>query len=227
MQTLSLPVTTILILIAAIMWVLDMVGRAETIQKRWPRVWNAATSRPLILLLLVVSLFLLDRDFKDAMATAPAPQMKIPTPPPPVIQLQVVAAPRESKGSLRRRTVKLADEYYQYARKRLDDHPPNAYPDSSDPNPSEERKKMIQACQKYDQDTADYYLRHFKDRMVGIIREYNLKGVKTGYLESSLTQRAPAFTLPGSGWEGSAVDELSHFRELAYHVDAQDHLIVF
>lgn len=80
MQTLSLPVTTILILIAAIMWVLDMVGRAETIQKRWPRVWNAATSLPLILLLLVVSVFLLDRDFKDAMATAPAPQMKIPTP---------------------------------------------------------------------------------------------------------------------------------------------------
>ncbi len=146
---------------------------------------------------------------------------------------EVVAAPpstakpvREAYDSLRRRTRRLADEYYKYARKRLEDHPPNAYPDSSDPNPFEERKKMIQACQKYDRETEDYYLRHFKDRMVGIIREYNAKGVKTGYLESSLAQRPPGFTLPGSGWEGSQLDELSRFRELAYHVDARDHLIV-
>jgi hypothetical protein len=123
--------------------------------------------------------------------------------------------------------MELAYEYYRYAIKRAADHPPNAYLDSSDPNPSEERKKMIQACQKYDQETVDYYLRHFKDRVVGIIKEYDAKGVKTSFLESSAAQRPLGIALPGSGWAGTQMDELGQFRELAYHVDARDHLIVF
>jgi hypothetical protein len=132
----------------------------------------------------------------------------------------------ESPDSLRRRTEKLADEYYKYALKRREDHPPAAYPDSRDPNPTEERKKMIAACRKYDQETEDYYQKHFKDRMVGIVKEYNAHGVKTGYLESDLTQRPPSVAVPGSAWEGSLMDGLSQFPELAYHVDKRDRLIV-
>jgi hypothetical protein len=132
----------------------------------------------------------------------------------------------EPPDSLRRRTFKLADEYYKYAMKRMERHPPAAYPDSSDPNPSEERKKPIQVSRSYDQETEEYYLKHFKDRMVGIIKEYDAKGVRTGYLEPGLVQRPPGVVLPGSAWEGSQMDELAQFRELAYHVDAKDRLIV-
>jgi hypothetical protein len=65
--------------------------------------------------------------------------------------------------------------------------------------------------------------------MIGIVREYQAKGVPTHLLENVFRQRVPlvVFNLIGSEREGSAMDELSQFRDLAYHVDARDHLIVF
>jgi len=134
---------------------------------------------------------------------------------------------KEPSDSLRRRTMGAADELREYVKKRMEEHPPAAYPNSNDPNPSEERKKAIQICQKYDQETLDYYLKHFRDRMVGIVKEYEAKGVPTRYLENDFKQRVPGVAFIGSDWEGSAMDELSQFRDLAYRVDARDHLIVF
>jgi hypothetical protein len=63
--------------------------------------------------------------------------------------------------------------------------------------------------------------------MVGIVKEYESKGVSTHYLENDFKQRVPGLMAIGSGWEGSPMDELSQFRDLAYRVDARDHLIVF
>ena len=63
--------------------------------------------------------------------------------------------------------------------------------------------------------------------MIGIVREYNAKGIRTGFLENSLSQRPPMVVLPGSVFEASPNDELFQFRELAYHVDANDNLITF
>jgi len=133
----------------------------------------------------------------------------------------------EGRDSLRRRTMRVADELYEYLKKRAAEHPPQAYPDSRDPNPTDERKKAIQICQKYDLETQDYYLKHFRDRMVGIVKEYESKGVTTRYLENDFKQRVPGVMAVGSAWEGSSMDELSQFRDLSYHVDARDHLIVF
>jgi hypothetical protein len=134
---------------------------------------------------------------------------------------------QEPNDSLRRRTFKLADDLTDYLMMRQGNHPPYAYPDSRDPNPSEERKKMILTAQSFDQETMNYYSKHFKDRLVGILKEYNARGVKTGYLESDANQRLPAIAPPGSITEGSCYDDLSQFRDLAYHVDAKGNLITF
>ena len=83
MPIVSLVVAAVLIVIAGLMFLLDMVGRAELIQGRWPRVWKWVTSRPLILLMLLVSLALLDRDFKDAMVTALPAIVNVAPPPAP------------------------------------------------------------------------------------------------------------------------------------------------
>jgi hypothetical protein len=141
-------------------------------------------------------------------------------------QVQQLTPKPERVDSLRRRTIRLADEEQKYFLMRFQGHPPFAYPDSRDPNPSQERKKEIQRCQSYDRETEDYYHKHFKERMIGIIHEYNSKGVKTGYLESDVRQRPPALYLPGSVAEESYSDDLYQFRELVYHLDAQDNLIV-
>lgn len=141
-------------------------------------------------------------------------------------QVQQLTPKLERTDSLRRRTIRLADEEQKYFLMRFQAHPPFAYPDSRDPNPSEERKKEIQRCQSYDRETEDYYDKHFKERMVGIIHEYNSKGVRTGYLEPDVSHRMPVIYLPGSVGEDSYADDLYQFRELVYHVDAQDNLIV-
>jgi hypothetical protein len=151
--------------------------------------------------------------------------MTIRIPAPQVQVVQVQPAAREAKDSLRRRTMRAADELYDYLKKRAEKQPPAASPNSNDPNPSEERKKEIQTWQRYQQETEDYYVKHFRDRTVGIVKEYESKGVPVHFLENDFKQRMPGLVPTGSVWEG--MDDLSRFRDLAYHVDARDHLIVF
>src|SRR5205814_801208 len=124
-------------------------------------------------------------------------------------------------NSLRRRTMQLADEIERYILERANDpnRPPFAAPNSNDPNPSLEQKKAIERYGKYEQETLNYYLSHYKDRAIGIIKEYEAKGVKTGYLESAASQRPLVFVMPGGAGGGTYMDELYQFRELAYHVD--------
>jgi len=205
---------------------LDVRGRLDILEKKHPKLWGFANSRPARLLFLVMCAGFLAKDVKDA----------TDIPDPPIVRLQppVISVPssqavggREPKDSLRRRTMRVADELYDYLKKRAAGQPPVTIPDSSDPNPSEERKKAIHLYQQYAQETEDYYLKHFKDRMVGIVKEYESKGVPTHYLENDFRQRVPGVMAVGSVWEGSSMDDLSQFRNLAYRVDARDHLIVF
>ncbi len=52
--------------------VLDTKSRMETIQKDWPRLWRLINNRPARLVLLMVAIGLLARDFHDATRGAPA-----------------------------------------------------------------------------------------------------------------------------------------------------------
>jgi hypothetical protein len=141
-------------------------------------------------------------------------------------QVKQLTPELEAADSLRRRTIRLADEMQKYLLMRFQNHPPFAYPDSRAPNPSDERKKEIEKSQNYDLETETYYREHFRDKMIGIIREYNSKGVKTGFLEADASQRPPVLFFPGTVGEELASDDLYQFRELVYHVDAQGDLIV-
>jgi len=138
-------------------------------------------------------------------------------------QLTHLTSP-EPNDSLRRRTLKLADEYFQFVRKRYDNHPP--YGNTNDKEPSEETKKMLAVDKQYDQETADQYNRLYRDRFVGIIREYQHKGVPVSWLEASAQNGNLMWILPGGSWEGSLSDQLTAFRNFAYRVDAGDQLIV-
>lgn len=131
----------------------------------------------------------------------------------------------ESKDSLRRRTIRLANQISDFLRDRYEHHPPYAYTQPNDPDTSDAHKAAIKTSGEYDQKTADMYARRYKDQAVGIIREYNDKGVNVGYLEHAFTQQVPVWAMPGSGWENSPQDNLGQFKELAFHVTAKDQLI--
>src|ERR1700680_4748232 len=76
---------------------LDMLGRMETVEKRWPRASKVLSNRPARLVLLALGALFLVRDFKDAAATAPPPIVRMVTP-----AFQPSEAPRESPDSLRK-----------------------------------------------------------------------------------------------------------------------------
>lgn len=131
----------------------------------------------------------------------------------------------EPKDSLRRRTFALAKDVSAFVADRFEHRPPDAWPNSSDPNPTEERKRAIKISQSYAQETQGLYEERYRDRLVGIVKEYESKGVPVRWLANDFQQRPPAIAFVGSVAEGSCVDELYQFKELAYHVDAHDHLI--
>ncbi len=206
---------------------LDWHGRSDVLKEKHPKVWVFVNNRPMRLVLSLLVLGFLVKDFKDAVAVAPPPTVKIVTPVAPAMIFNAPSTPAEPKDSLRRRTIRLADEVNSFVSERQQHHPPVAYPDSNDPNPSDERRRAIKLCQDYDQETQNQYIKRYRDRMIGIVREYHAKGVPTHFLENDFKQRVPGVAFVGSDWEGSPMDELSQFRDLAYRVDARDHLIVF
>jgi hypothetical protein len=134
---------------------------------------------------------------------------------------------KEPADSLRRRTFRLAKEVYDFAEERAAHAPPFAAPNSNDPSPTEETKRAIKISQDYARETETLYKERYRDRLVGIVKEYEAKGVPAYWLANDFQQRPPAIAFFGSGYEGSPMDELYQFKQLAYHVDAHDHLITF
>jgi hypothetical protein len=222
---LLIAVAIALIAYAVITEATDWIGRAEIIEKRWPKLWRAMNNRPMRLILIIVALVMVAHVIQDLRAGETAPVVVLKPPTAPAIE-KTKTEPVESPNSLRRRTMRLADEFFNFVRDRQEHHPPFAYPDSRDPNPSAERLKAIAICQKYDTETSDKYNRLYCDRLVGIIREYQAQGVPVGFLESSAAQGNIQWVPPGGSWEGGPTDQLAQFRNLAYRVDAEDHLIV-
>src|ERR1022692_3170006 len=131
---------------------------------------------------------------------------------------------REPKESLRHKTKEMADTALHYLEERVAQHPPFAYPDSRDANPTDEQRQKIAVCQKYDGETWNYYHDNFMAQMVAIVKEYKARGVDTGFLETGLTQHLPWFGAPGvvSIADAECMQDLCKFKELEYHVDAKD-----
>jgi hypothetical protein len=105
---------------------LDWHGRSDVLKAKHPKMWTLVNNRPTRLIISLFVLGFLVKDFRDAVAIASPPLIKIVPPVPPAMIFNAPSLPVESRDSLRRRTIGLADEYYKYARDRVQGHPPNA-----------------------------------------------------------------------------------------------------
>jgi hypothetical protein len=215
MQLLMLVAAAVLILIAALMLVLDMIGRAEIVRRRWPRAWDVVTSRPLITLLLLTCLVLLDRDFKDVMATGPLPPIIVRAPLAPSIQSDAQVAFREPRNSLRKRVIRLAEDLESLLRELG-----ATLPSQQDLQTMTQEQKNVsnQKYQEVSNKITASYLDKFRPRTVGIIAELKAKGLLTEYWDGPLEKGAEFRPLQG--------EEIHRLRELAYHLDAQDRVII-
>jgi len=215
-----------LVLLAAFVFVvIDMLGRVGYLKDKVPWLDRMLERRAAIGILLLVAIFLLTGDGYELLNKEAPP---IPSGPTVILKSVLpftISFSDESPTSLRRRTLKLADQVQKFLVERATnpDRPRVAIAGSYGPNPSDEEKLAIKRWQEYDQETIDTYTRLYRNLMVGIVMEYKNKGVPVGYLDSSLSQHLP--TLYMYGQVGDWGDDLAQFRNLAYRVDPHDNLI--
>jgi hypothetical protein len=223
-----------LIAIAILAEYLDWHGRVEMLEAKHPTIYKFAVSRPLRLILILLALGLLAEDSKELVRRMEGEQN------PPTLKFVAPAAPDvcktnafiEPEDSLRRRTIRLADEILEWEQDRYEHHPAYAYPNlHDDPYPTPDRQKLIDTCLQYDRETYDQFGQKFKEQWIEIVHKYELENVKVGTLANDAEQNHPAQDASmgaqfyPSQEDGSYYSALSRFRELAYHVDNQGHRI--
>jgi|SRR5882762_1895500 len=128
----------------------------------------------------------------------------------------------EAKNSLRLRTMRLVEELNIFW-----SHRPTPLQPVQNPSTDEERRRNAGSDRYWRDAGTAYQNANYRERLLGIVREYKNKGIPTGYMEQGFEQSE---RLVGAGaFGGSNLDdcfrfmsELCQLRELAYHVDAQD-----
>ena len=139
------------------------------------------------------------------------------------LEMQLKAGVFEEKSdSLRRRTTKLADQLSRFWIERP------TPPQPVNPPLTEEERHRNEAFAKYWRETDSSYSKLYKNRVLGIVREYKNKGVPTGFLEAAAENHllgGSAFSSTGSQPPACFQDELCQLRELAFYVDARDQLV--
>lgn len=198
----------------------DWIGRAEIIQERWPELWSFMNNRPTRLILVTVALVMLGHAIQDLRAGAEPVVVTFRQPPPPTVIAPAPPVFRESATSLRRRTIRVADEIFLFWSRRP--APPQPI---QNPGSDVERQRNA-AWDAYWREADGIYANDYKDRVIGIIREYKTKGVPTGYLEQAAENHSfGASPFSVSGTPICSTDEICLLRELAYHVDERDQMI--
>jgi len=129
-------------------------------------------------------------------------------------------------NSLRHRTFELVNELNLFWANRPTPPPQPV------PNPMSDIDRARNArWDRYEKETrAAYQSREFNQRILGIVRDYQAKGVSIGYLDKAAEQPerfiGSSLPSPDGGFSLDPCDqfmsELCRFRELAFHVDAYD-----
>lgn len=141
---------------------------------------------------------------------------------PAEVKLVTLETPKESPNSLRRRTIKLAEELSAFEEDWSSHHPPVATPPPpNEPPPDEERQKAIKKYQDFQAAIQRRYREKYMDRITGIVREYNGKGIHTGWLENQAKNWFP-YPVVGSIGENTCSDLVWELKELYYHIDGYD-----
>jgi hypothetical protein len=135
----------------------------------------------------------------------------------------------ELQGSLRRRTIKLANDIDHYVEERWAIRPPVNFADFQNQHPTDDQKKTMQIWAKWNQESHDYFRDHYKDQWVRIVKEYDSKGVKIGTLINDAEQYHPvqvlSFPFPPGGEDSMCQFAITRFRELAYRVNADGSVV--
>jgi hypothetical protein len=197
--------------------VLEALTRVEEIRKRVPWFVNYVEGRKALThLVLICILMLVGNGYEILTKEIP----EVPNPPTtivkaplaPTIQVLTVPVARESRDSLRRRTLRLVNELDAYGKERGEAR--------MTISTTRDSKGQIPALNQYDSETITMYVsRGMKERTLGIVGELKAKGLDTGYLESAAEQR------PLSSVGGFGLSELGQLRELAYHLDVNGNVV--
>ena len=135
--------------------------------------------------------------------------------------------PPESPNSLRRRTLKLVNDLNLFWSRR----PQQYRAKVQNPTTDEERQRNAAFDKYWIEAEAAYRNANFRDRLLGIVREYKGKGIASGYLEQGFEQSnrmVGADAFGGSDLEDCFrfMSDICSLRELAYHVDDNDQPII-
>jgi hypothetical protein len=125
---------------------------------------------------------------------------------------------QEPKDSLRRKTIRLADELTEFWAK----NPPPPLPNNKDASDYPQKQA---AMSEYERRVKGIYEHKYKVRLLEIVRTYKQKGVPTGSLEADAENQI--FGAVWFSWSGNqpplcGVDEVCQLRELSWFVDARD-----
>lgn len=208
---------------------LDWFGRLEVLEVKHPRIHRFVIGRPLRIVLLLLFFGLLAENTKVEIQQLegerdPPPIKLTALPAPEVCKTNLLSA--ESHDSLRRRTIRLVDELNLFWSRRA---APARQPVQS--ATSDEDRKLNAAWDEYWRTGKAAYLNaNYRERLVGIVREYKNKGVQTGFMEQAFDQPERLVgAAPYGGWQldncAQYMNELCQLRELAFHVNAQDQRI--
>ena len=208
---------------------LDWFGRLEVLEMRHPKIHRFVIARPLRLVLLLLIFGLLAELTKDLLRQLEGEQNPLPitfaAPRPPEV-CNTIPSLVESHDSLRHRTIRLVDELNLFWSRRA---APTRQPVQN--ASSDEDRKLNAAWDEYWRTGKAAYLNaNYRERLVGIVREYKNKGVQTGFMEQAFDQPERLVgAAPYGGWQldncTQYMNELCQLRELAFHVNAQDQRI--
>ena len=208
-----------------------MAGRYEYLENHAPKLLRWAEKKWWHRVLLLAAVALLAANLYDLTKEFEPPELKpiFPATPAPTVDSKAPKAkntPQESPDSLRRRTIRLANDLTVFWSQKS---APLQQP-VQNPSTDEERQRNAKWDQYWRDVTAAYENAGFRDRIRGIVSEYKSKGIQTGYLEFADQYNRLVGSAPfgGTGQEDClrSYTDLCTLRELAYHVDANDKPVI-
>lgn len=196
----------VFILYLLAMEVIDMASRYEYLENHAPGLLRWAEKKWWHRVLLLTAVLLLAANFYETAKGPELPTIVFQTP--PIAVIPASSSPKESPNSLRRRTVRLANEIERWQTKMYSD-----YPNPNGPNDDTLSKRRA----AYDAVMNQEYLQQFRDRTVEVVKALESKGLDVGPMsgEWGISKRMPV-----SG-------ETGHLKDLAYRLDAYDNVVRF
>jgi hypothetical protein len=221
------------LLFLTVMVVVDMAGKFDYLQSHFPRLVKWSEKREMHGLMLLICFGLLVGDGYE-LITKEIPEAQLspiifqPQRPPEInIVKNVVPLTAESPDSLRRKTIKLVNDLVLFWSQK----PQPVQQPIQNPTTDEERQRNTKWDQYWRDANAAYANAGFRERVLGIVRQYRAKGLDIGFLEQAAEQPerlVGAYSFGGIDLNGCSryMTELCQLRELAYHVDAKDDMII-